>query len=193
MESITGTSERPKPRDLRTKEGVEDFMAHNFERLRLMMDLQGGLMLEATIIAMRDVETGEVFDEPGIINILAPDATASAHAKDQFKEYIRGMALRSRAIGILFCGESWRAKMTPEEEAVWKGRNFEELPPDKRTECVWAHLEHIAYPKTLYWASNITRDAEENPVLAPFVLEYQEENVLVRSRFQGLLSRKVID
>lgn len=151
---------------------------------RELFDRDGRLLPVFFILATRNPQTKERFDEPSIL-LAFPQSFDGEDDKDATATLVRETARESDALAVMFVAEAWAVMYDKMSEAEAKAR-CERLPPSddpNRIEIVQAVLDH-SYG-TMHWRAQILREPDKPPTLAEFQMLPSEGTI--QGRFASLL------
>ena len=156
--------------DLRTAEGVCDFVAKVTEVAKASFALAGKITPVAFLMITKNPRTGEKLTqaEPVVLDVRQ---MMTPERKDLLADTLRAMARESAAVGVLLILECWtlclRPGAKPEEIQEWlEEHGTLEKHPDCK-EAVTLQLEHVALGQKA-WNAIITRQPDGSAQLGDF-------------------------
>lgn len=158
--------------DLRTAEGLAEWVPFLFGRMDDNLRNDGHILHMAIVLGMRNPDTGEsVSNAPAQIFVVFADSDGAredfAKAKDAFAEYVHGVIVKTEAVGVAWIFEAWTKRTaTPEEIRAFRAGESRSLKDDpERIEAGIIMLEHRGPKRSEMHICPIVRDAEGNPRL----------------------------
>lgn len=112
-----------------------------------------------------------------------------------FIDFVRHVAIDTKAIGVIFVSEVWYAS-APADDSVAVRRMHERIDGrqlkdvDDRHEGILISVDHLAYGHTVRWISDVARGADGRGRAAPFHMVPPEDTV-VRDRFSEAFPREL--
>lgn len=174
-------SAMPGREDLTTAAGALAFAASHFDWMREVLAERGQFLPMVVLLARRHPRTGEEFGRVEVLPIMFADM-GDDEQKDGNAGAVRSLAIKSCAVGVLFCMEAWCLQTKSAEERSNYPRSLEHAPG--RTEHLQVTLEHAALPASCCWVAEIARDAEGRPRASEF---QKLEGAAIGGRFAGFL------
>jgi hypothetical protein len=112
-----------------------------------------------------------------------------------FIDFVRRLALDTKAVGVIFVTEVWFACAIADDIAAVRrmcervdGRQLEDL--DDRHEGILISVDHLAYGHTVRWIASVIRDANGRGRATRFET-VPPEDTIVRDRFSEAFPREL--
>ena len=171
---------------------VKELAAHNLR-------LHGGLTPAAFVVSTRHPETGQPLPEPAIYAV-GVEGRFDDVAKEKFINTIRGLCIKTRAIGVISAAESWMRYYNERTPIMSLTDLHGELPqldeaesmigfvPEQADsiECIMLTAEHVAWgPGCRMIMGTITRTGQEVSVSEWKALAFGDR--AVTGRLSGML------
>jgi len=189
--------------DLRDKETALRFMERLWlPRVRDSYLREGTIWPRVAIIATLDLASGGELEHPAVVDVYSdavfdddPEATKSGpldrepgvRSKERFVEFVRGMCMKTRAIGVGFAMEAWTVNATDEE----RRRLGPPANHPNRREILFASLDHLRLPKGILWEATISRVAITQGYASAFERHEVDDVVHQGGRFSEFFPREL--
>jgi hypothetical protein len=173
---------------------LESFVEFCKERALQTFNQRGRVTPHALVLGTVHPDLGEL-EEAVAFPCVPVEMIQGERERAGFIDFVRRLALDTKAVGVIFVTEVWFACAIADDIAAVRrmcervdGRQLEDL--DDRHEGILISVDHLAYGHTVRWIASVIRDANGRGRATRFET-VPPEDTIVRDRFSEAFPREL--